>query len=221
MTRAIATTPSKMPISMNKTLLLASLMVASNAFALSSDRGQPMLIDANYQKSTQSQTGKAGDPDITKLDGNVVVTQGSMKAHADHATIYKNPSGVADKTGNVGGITRVVLIGKQAHLQQVHDGDCGLMSADASTIDYLNATGIATLTGAVVVVQKGKGEFHGEHMTYNTNTGEMESGDLSATSRVHMVMEPKSEQAATATPNNCGYPVGKTKAKTPAAEDQH
>jgi len=211
---------------MNRILLLAGLLSASHAFALSSDRNQPMLIDANYQKSTQSQTGKAGDPDITKLDGNVVITQGSMKAHAEHATIYKNPSGVTDKEGKVGGITRVVLTGKQAHLQQVHDGDCGLMSADANTIDYLNATGIATLTGAVVVVQKGKGEFHGEHMTYNTNTGEMESGDLSATSRVHMVMEPKGEQAAAASENNCGYPAGKAKAKKAAeekkpAEDKH
>jgi len=210
----------------NSLLVVGCLLVASNAFALSSDRNQPMLIDANYQKSTQSQTGKAGDPDITKLDGNVVVTQGSMKAHADHATIYKNPSGVADKNGGVGGITRVVLTGKQAHLQQVHDGDCGLVSADANTIDYLNATGIATLTGGVIVVQKGKGEFHGEHMIYNTNTGEMESGDLSSTSRVHMVMEPKSEQAAASSENNCGYPAGKARAKKPAgekkpAEDKH
>ena len=199
-----------------------TLALACDAFALGSDRSQSMLIDANYQKTTQSQTGKAGDPDITKLDGNVVVTQGSMKAHADHATIYKNPSGVADKSGNVGGITRVVLVGKQAHLQQVHDGDCGLMNADADNIDYLNGSGIATLTGNVVIVQKGKGEFHGEHMTYNTNTGEMESGDMSSTSRVHMVMEPKSEQPAAQTADNCGFPAGKSKAKpAKSAEEKH
>ena len=206
---------------MNNSFLFAGcFLFATNAFALSSDRNQPMLIDANYQKSTQSQTGKAGDPDITKLDGNVVVTQGSMKAHADHATIYKNPSGVADKNGAVGGITRVVLTGKQVHLQQVHDGDCGLMSADADNIDYLNNSGVATLTGGVVVVQKGKGEFHGERMIYNTNTGEMESGDMSSSSRVHVVMEPKSETAA-ASGDNCGFPAGKAKVKKPAAEDKH
>jgi lipopolysaccharide export system protein LptA len=207
---------------MNKTLLAAmTLGFACNAFALSSDRSQSMLIDANYQKTTQSQTGKSGDPDITRLDGNVVMTQGSMKTHADHATIYKNPSGVADKNGNVGGITRVVLTGKQAHLQQVHDGDCSLMSADADNIDYLNETGIATLTGGVVVVQKGKGEFHGERMTYNTNTGEMESGDLSSSSRVHMVMEPKSEQSAP-TADNCGFAAGKAKTKpVKSTEDTH
>ena len=206
---------------MNKTFLFAAgLAFASHAFALSSDRNQQMLIDADYQKSTQSATGKAGDPDITKLDGNVIVTQGSMKAHADHATIYKNPSGVADKNGAVGGITRVVFAGKQAHLQQVHDGDCGLMTADANTIDYMNESGIATLTGDVVVVQKGKGEFHGERMVYNTNTGEMESGDLSSsTGRVHMVMEPKSEAAAPSS-DNCGFPMGKPRPKK-AAEDKH
>jgi len=206
---------------MNKTVLVCSFAFAGHAFALSSDRNQPMLIDANYQKSTQSKTGKAGDPDITQLDGNVVVTQGSMKSHADHATIYKNPSGVADKKGNAGGITRVVLVGKQAHLQQVHDGDCGLVTADADKIDYLNESGIATLTGGVVMVQKGKGEFHGERMVYNTNTGEMESGDVSSTSRVHIVMEPKSEQPAADTATNCGYPAGKAKAKKSAAEEKH
>jgi len=83
----------------------------------------------------------------------------------------------------------------------------------------MNESGIATLTGGVVVVQKGKGEFHGERMIYNTNTGEMESGDMSSSSRVHMIMEPKSEQAASAS-DNCGFPAGKAKAKK-AAEEKH
>src|SRR5487761_2068445 len=101
----------------------AALVLAQSAFALSTDRSQPMNVDANYQKSTQSRTGKADDPDITRMDGNVVMTQGSMRAHADHATIYKNPSGVADANGNYGSLIRVVLTGKPAHLQQLHDGD--------------------------------------------------------------------------------------------------
>ncbi|MGH8091479.1 MAG: lipopolysaccharide transport periplasmic protein LptA [Rudaea sp.] len=181
----------------------AVLVLAQSAFALSTDRRQPMNIDANYQKSTQSRTGKAGDPDITQLDGNVVMAQGSMQAHANHATIYRNPSGVADANGNTGSLTRVVLTGKPAHLQQVHDGDCGLMTADADNIDYDNLTGIALLTGNVTVIQHGKGEFHGERMRYNTNTGEMESGDSSASSRVHMVMQPKSEQPKPAANADC------------------
>jgi hypothetical protein len=64
-------------------------------------------------------------------------------------------------------------------------------------------------------------------MIYNTNTGAMESGDNSPTSRVHVVMEPKSEAPAP-TQNNCGFPVGNAakakaaKAETPAKnDDQH
>jgi lipopolysaccharide export system protein LptA len=199
-----------MPSFKNKSALalfgLTALAFAPAVLALSTDRSQPLNVDANYQKSTQSQSGKAGDPDITRMDGNVVMTQGSMKANADHATIYQNPSGVADAKGNYGSLTRVLMTGDQAHMQQVHDGDCGLMTADADTIDYHNDTGIAILTGHVVVVQKGKGEFHGEHMTYNTNTGEMESGDNSPTSRVHLVMEPKNKQPPAQSTDNCGYP---------------
>ncbi len=202
--------PNMTPFKTKPVVVFACLgaltLVPAIVFALSTDRSQQLFVDANYQKSTQSLSGLANDPDITHMDGNVVMTQGSMKAHADHATIYQNPSGVVDANGNYGSLTRVILTGNQAHMQQLHDGDCALMTADADTIDYHNDTSIAILTGHVIVVQKGKGEFHGEHMVYNTDTGEMESGDKSPTGRVHMVMEPKSQQPVVPTTNNCGYP---------------
>ncbi|HSM99709.1 MAG TPA: lipopolysaccharide transport periplasmic protein LptA [Rudaea sp.] len=182
---------------------IVAVCAAQAVFALSTDRSKPLNVDADHWQSTQSLTGKANDPDITKLDGNVVMTQGSMQAHADHATIYRNPSGVADANGNTGSLTRVLFAGKPAHLQQLHDGDCGLMTADADTIDYDNLSGIALLTGNVTVIQHGKGEFHGQRMRYNTNTGEMESGDASPSSRVHMVMQPKSQQAKPAADTDC------------------
>ncbi len=188
---------------LRSSVLLAALCVAQGVFALNTDRSKPLNVDADHWQSTQSQTGKAGDPDITKLDGNVVMTQGSMQAHAGHATIYKNPSGVADANGNYASLTRIVLTGQPAHLQQIHDGDCGLVTADADSIDYDNLSGIALLTGNVTVIQHGKGEFHGQRMRYNTNTGEMESGDASPDSRVHMVMQPKAAQPKPATNADC------------------
>ncbi len=102
---------------------------------------------------------------------------------------------------------------KLAHLQQVHDGDCSLMTADAANIDYNNITGIAVLTKNVTVVQHGKSEFHGEKMTYNTVTGEMEGGDASAESHVRMVLQPTNKTAAAPSTNNCGFP-GTPKAKS-------
>ena len=190
-------------------LAIALSIASSVACALETDRQQPMNIDAHYQKSTQSQTNAANDPDITNLDGNVVITQGSLKSTGDHATIYKNPTGVADESGNIGGIRRVVITSKGsklAHLEQVHDGDCSLMTADAQNIDYNNVSGIAVLTKNVTVVQHGKSEFHGEHMTYNTVTGEMVGGDESAESHIHIVMQPNNKAATPPSTNNCGFP---------------
>lgn len=203
---------------MNKSIrlsaILTALLAAPAVFALQTDRSQPLNVDADQWRTSQSVAGNANKADITHLDGNVVMTQGSMKARADHATIYRNPSGVVDASGNAGSLTRVVMTGAPAHMQQVHDGDCLLMSAQAATIDYHNDTGIAVLTGQVVVVQHGKGTFRSEHMVYNTNSGELEGGDSSASSRVHMVIEPKNQPtAAPPTSNNCGYSGA---AKTPA-----
>ncbi len=183
---------------------LAALAIAVNAFALKSDRDQQMLVDANRAKTVESKTETVTDPDLTDLDGNVVMTQGSIKIHGEHATIYRMPKNA--KNENAGKVVRAVITGKQAHMQQVHDGDCGLMTTNANKIDYNPITYIAELSGGVVVDQAGRGEFHGEHMLYNTDTGDMESGDKSSpASRVHLVMEPKTDKPAPS-PNNCGFP---------------
>jgi len=189
-------------------VLLCLAAGATGAWALSSDNDQPMNIEANHQKSMQSRTGAAGDPDITDLDGNVIITRGSIKIHADHARIYQVPAGAKDP--NAGKFAHIVLTGKPAHMQQLHDGDCGLMSADANTIDYKPLANRAELTGNVKVVQAGRGESHSAHMIYNTETGDMEAGDSSPGSRVKLVMEPQSSQPAPRS-DNCGYPAAKPK----------
>lgn len=187
----------------------AALLLAGQAFALKTDKDQPANVDANYSKSVQSKTGAANDPDVYDLDGNVIITRGSIKMTAAHATVYRIPSSAGGP--NAGQMSRVVLTGKQAHMQQVHDGDCALMTANADKIDYNPLTNLAELTGGVVVVQGGRGEFRGEHMIYNTDTGDMESGNKAEPSgRVHMIMEAKTQTPATS-PNNCGFPAGAAK----------
>ncbi|MBS0590382.1 MAG: lipopolysaccharide transport periplasmic protein LptA [Proteobacteria bacterium] len=187
----------------------ATLLLAGQAFALKTDKEQPANVDANYSKESQSKSGVASDPDIVDLDGNVVITRGSIKMNSAHATAYRIPSSAKD--ANAGQMSRFVLTGKQAHMQQLHDGDCALMTATADKIDYNPLTNLAELTGGVVVVQQGRGEFHGEHMLYNTDTGDMESGSPSESSgRVHMVMEAKTRAPATSA-SNCGFGAGTAK----------
>lgn len=172
-TRATARTERRL----RGAFLLLAFLAAPLAHALGNDREKPMDVTANYSKINQ---GKDKKPGTTYLRGDVRVVQGSMKANAAEATIHQNANG---------DVQRVVMTGKQAHVEQQQDGG-GTMTADADQIDFDNDTSIAVLTGNVKVVQAGRGEFHGEKMTYNTNTGEMESGDVGGTSRTHIIMQP-------------------------------
>lgn len=170
--------------------LLAALLACAAvpaAHALGSDREKPMDVTADYSKINQ---GKDKQPGTTYLRGNVRVVQGTMKASAAEATIHQKSNG---------DVLRVVMNGKQAHVEQQQDGG-GTMTADADQIDFNNETSIAVLTGNVKVVQAGRGEFHGEKMTYNTNTGEMESGDASGNSRAHIILQPKAKSPGEAKP---------------------
>lgn len=161
--------------------LAGLLCVASAAHALGTDRQKPMDVTADYSKITQ---GTDKQPGTSYLRGNVHVVQGTMKANGAEATIHQKKNG---------DVARVVMTGKQAHVEQQQDGG-GTMTADADRIDFDNDTGIAVLTGSVKVVQSGRGEFHGEKMTYNTNTGEMESGETGSGGRVHMILQPKAKK---------------------------
>ena len=182
-TRAKARTERALRVAI--ALLATASMPA--AHSLSSDSDKPMDVTADYSKINQ---GKDKQPGTTYLRGNVRVVQGTMKASAAEATIHQKSNG---------DVLRVVMNGKQAHVEQQQDGG-GTMTADADQIDFNNDTSIAVLTGNVKVVQAGRGEFRGEKMTYNTNTGEMESGDASGSSRAHIILQPKARASGEAKP---------------------
>ncbi|HEU4665757.1 MAG TPA: lipopolysaccharide transport periplasmic protein LptA [Dokdonella sp.] len=182
-----ATTRSDRPLRVFAAVL--ACVAVSTAHALGSDRDKPMDITADYSKINQ---GKDKQPGTTYLRGNVRVVQGTMKATAAEATIHQKSNG---------DVLRVVMTGKQAHVEQQQDGG-GTMTADADQIDFNNVTSVAVLTGDVKVVQSGRGEFRGEKMTYNTNTGEMESGDASGSSRAHIILQPKAKSPAPAKPGD-------------------
>ena len=204
--------------------LLAVGLVPIAAHALTSDKQQNMLINADYSKIVQNKDNNA--PGVTYLTGNVTMDQGTTKARGDEATIYQHPGDAKDAQGRdiSGDIARVVMIGKkkQAHLQQQQDAG-GLFTATSDKIDYNADTSIAVLTGNVVVVQPGRGTFKGAYMTYNTNTGEMESGDKTSDSqRVQMVIVPKNKPADGTAPKPA-TPAAKPEAKPDPkpASDQH
>ncbi|MFT4248236.1 MAG: lipopolysaccharide transport periplasmic protein LptA [Pseudomonas sp.] len=160
-------------------LLLLALVLPALAMAKTSDRDQPMTIDAASQNGNM-----LGDNGKVRYSGNVVIVQGTLEIHSDTADIFQK-DGQADK---------VILVGKQATLkQQLDDGTW--MNGRADNIEYQVNQDIVILTGNYHV-ESSKGTNAGQRMVYNTKTGDMNSGGDG--SRVRTVIQPKSKTAAPA-----------------------
>jgi lipopolysaccharide export system protein LptA len=184
--------------------MLPALVVAKK-----SDRQQPM----NY---ASKHTDAYNAPNtVTTLTGNVKITQGTLLLTGDVAKIYLD----ADTQ-----ISHVVVTGKPAHIQQLDENN-NLMTGDGAQLDYDNVHGIAVLTGGAVVKQQGRGEFHGDKLTYNTDTSQI-TGESSGDGLVHGVFLPK-PKPATATPASPPAPAASAPAvpasasSSPAAQEHH
>jgi len=171
--------------------LLALLPVV--AMAKKSDRDQPMNYDAKYTEAFNAPNT------ISTLKGNVKVVQGTMVLTGDVAKIYMDAETQ---------IARVVVTGNPAHIQQLDENN-NLVQGDAATLDYDNINGIAVLTTNAVVRQQGRGEFHGDKLTYNTNTS-LITGEAGGDGLVHGVILPKPKPGApAATPPPAAQPTNK------------
>lgn len=163
--------------------LVALLVLAAPAAqALKSDREQPLEVAASHFTTNQNKH-------LTVLTGAVKLTRGSMKGESDKGTVYQDDANE---------INRVVLEGKPARLQQQLDNG-GLMRATAANIDYSTDSATAVLTGNAVVIQEGRGEFRGERIVYNTESGEI-TGEGGSGGGITMKMQPKPKTDAKAKP---------------------
>jgi lipopolysaccharide export system protein LptA len=142
----------------------------SSTQARSDDRQQPMAIEADYADATLAD-------DSESILKKVVITQGSLRIEADMATV----------TRRAGEITRVLLEGKPASLQQQNDNGAR-MRASAHRIDYDTTSEIVVMTGAVEIDQ-GADTMRGEKITYNLTDGQLNAG--AEGSRIHMTIQPK------------------------------
>ncbi|WP_343124149.1 lipopolysaccharide transport periplasmic protein LptA [Dyella sp. OK004] len=156
-------------------------MLPAIAFAKKDDRTKPMDF-------TSKTTNAYNAPNtITTLSGNVKLTQGTLLITGGEAKVHLD----ADTQ-----IARVVVTGNPAHIQQLDENN-NLMQGDAATLDYDNINGIAVLTGNAKVVQQGRGEFHGDKLTYNTDTS-LITGEAGGDGLVHGTFLPKPKPAAAA-----------------------
>jgi lipopolysaccharide export system protein LptA len=163
-------------------LALIALLLPGLAVARSSDRNQPMTLDADASDCNLADAnGKC------RFTGNVVIEQGTLHIQAASAEIYRSN----------GEPSRVVLTGRQAQLRQQMD-DGTPMNARADSMDYNIANETIVLSGSYQV-ESPRGTNAGQRMTYNMASGNMSSGGDG--SRVRTVLQPKAKPAAAAEKN--------------------
>ena len=161
-------------------MLLAAVVAAlpvAVALARSSDRQQPMDIEAGHQVGTLS-----GDS-VNRLTGGVHITQGSLDITSSSATIT-----LAD-----GDPTRAVFTGGPVALKQELD-DGTPMSARADNVDYNLKTEVVVFTGNVTIDNQ-RGTLSGQRVVYNLKTGNVESGGAGS-GKVKVCILPKSARPA-------------------------
>lgn len=165
----------------NKLLLAIAIAagLAGPAWARSSDRNQPMDIEAGHQSGTLDDRAPA------ILSGGVHITQGSLDIQSSRAEIN-----FAD-----GDPSRAIFTGAPVVLKQLMD-DGTPMNARASHVDYNLKTETVVFTGDVEILQP-RGSMSGQRMVYNLKTGNIDSGGEGG-SRVKMRILPRNAQVAPA-----------------------
>ena len=158
-------------------LALATLAFAAGAPARTSDRNQPMDIEAAHQVC-----GLGANDSCTYTD--VTMTQGTLRIKAAKAVIQQVN----------GDMSRVQMTGGVTLRQQLDDGTD--FDSKSSAVDYDLRNEVVVFTGNVGITQN-RGTLNGERVVYNMKTGQVESGG-SGNGRVKMRILPKSAQGAPA-----------------------
>ncbi|HLT04885.1 MAG TPA: lipopolysaccharide transport periplasmic protein LptA [Pseudomonas sp.] len=167
-----------------KPLALLCSLAASGAWALPSDRDQPIHVQADSAELDDRQ-GRA------VYRGDVIITQGTLKITGNTVTVTRNASGDIDT---------FTAQGRPAYYEQQPEIGESMVHAYGRTIEYFANNERIVLTDQAKVVRDGN-TFEGERIVYDTrtqvvNAGRAESGTVSTPRpRVDMVIQPRKKPA--------------------------
>ena len=162
---------------------ISMLSLSATAFALSSDRNQPISLVAD--KATYSEaTG------VTTYTGNVIIEQGTMKLQASSIVAQLNKSKQ---------ISTITATGGPAKFQQQVDSAKGVARGEAQKIVYNAETGIINLIGNAYLYQDGA-SIRSSTLKYSMNKGDVEASGSSNTTgsskgRVQIIIPPNSAKS--------------------------
>ncbi|HVA54985.1 MAG TPA: lipopolysaccharide transport periplasmic protein LptA [Gammaproteobacteria bacterium] len=158
-------------------LLVCTLCVAASAWALKSDKSQPINIQSDHG-DFQSDAGAYNGTGV--YTGNVIITQGSIRITADKAILH---------TLN-GEIQTADITGAPATFQQQPDAG-PLSHGMANEITYDATKNEVVLTGNAHV-QQDERQITGDVIRYSTDTEHVTaSGGKTSGGRINITIPPK------------------------------
>ena len=174
MTRSNATTEAA--VRCRGLALALAWAVATPAWALSSDRDQPIELEADSARIDE-RTG------VSVYTGNVKLIQGSRRLDADRLTVERTAEG-----------DRLVAEGRPATFSQQPDDKPEPVEGRALHIDYHTGQEQVILTGEAEVWQGGN-RFASERIVYDASSDTVRGGQASPGSqpgeRVRITIQPQ------------------------------
>lgn len=166
------------------------------ALALSSDREQPIQIEADSAEADDAKK-------ITIYKGDVIIDQGTLRITGDHVTIHYNERG---------DFTKLIALGNPARFHQLPDGqpdeEKNYQRARASRMEYFKENDTIVLLGNAVYGQGGD-RVAADRIDYDARNSRMKARRITASkegekpggkpekkSRVRITIQPKKKQGA-------------------------
>jgi len=158
-------------------LLVAILLISNTAHSLPSDKNAPVDIEADSGEIDQA-TG------TTIYQGDVIITQGSMKLEARKVTVqYKNKRP-----------HQLTATGKPARFKQKPDESKPWVHGTGNKIEYLIHSEELVLTGNAELQQDGD-SFRSDRIVYDRAKAKLKAGAAAqGKQRVKVTIQPKNIQ---------------------------
>ena len=134
-------------------------VVSSSAQALSTDRDEPIVIEA--QAAEVDNRSK-----ITVYRGDVVITQGTLRITGDTVWIHYNDANA---------ITKAISVGTPAKFRQLADGKKDYMTAAAERMEYHADRDVILLLGNARYGE-GKDKITAPRIVYDSRQGQVKAG---------------------------------------------
>jgi lipopolysaccharide export system protein LptA len=165
------------------TLALLAMCGAAPAFALSSDKEQPINVEADSVEINH----KTG---VSVYTGNVTLTQGSIHLDADTVTLYSRNND----------IEKAIAEGKPAHYRQRPDGKLEDIRAQSQRMEYYTATGKLVLLDGAHVWQE-QNQFSGNRIEYDVERSVVNASKAkSGKERVQVIIQPRKKSGGPTAP---------------------